>query len=255
MSKNNGKSDTVEIIGAGWGRTGTASLKKALEILGHNPTYHMFEIMQRPEHADFWIRVADGQPYDFDEVFVCDGGKVKYTATVDFPSAKYWKEQLDRYPNAKVILTSRDPEKWYKSAMETIFSTMNGCPTQPFGFKVLNFFQLGPVKGEFITKVIARDTLAHDWSKDGLIRRYKAAVDRVMKECPKEKLLVFDVAEGWEPLCKFLGKPIPKEPFPHVNDAAEMKVRLARFNMLGWGIFITLLSLPVVAAVAVKRFL
>ena len=95
----------VQVIGAGWGRTGTASLKKALEILGY-PCYHMFEVANH-DHSLFWTRVADGEEYDFDEAFNLKA--VQFTATVDFPSAPYWKEQLRRYPNAQVILSVRDP--------------------------------------------------------------------------------------------------------------------------------------------------
>src|SRR5688572_2410884 len=100
------KDDCIEVIGAGFGRTGTSSLKKALEILGYDPCYHMSEVV-RNSHFKFWIKVSKKEPYNFDEVFKSD--KLTYRASVDFPSSLFWKEQLKRYPDAKVILTTRDP--------------------------------------------------------------------------------------------------------------------------------------------------
>ncbi len=117
------KSNSMEVIGAGWGRTGTSSMKKALEILGYDPCYHMSEVVAN-QHVNFWWRVANKKTYDFDEVFASKG-KV-FTAGVDVPSALFWKEQLVRYPNAKVILNIRDPEKWYKSFHDTILQTIPG---------------------------------------------------------------------------------------------------------------------------------
>jgi hypothetical protein len=236
--------ETVKVIGAGWGRTGTLSLKAALEILGYDPTYHMFEVINRG-HCDFWIKVADNQPYDFDDAFICENGKVKYTATCDFPSSKYWKEQLERYPSAKVILTIRDPEKWYKSGVDTIFKSTPTSPHYLFGLKVLSKLRLSPLTEEFLTKIVAKGEFHYDWSKENMMNAFKKHNERVKRECPPEKLLIFEVSQGWEPLCKFLGKPIPSVPFPHVNDTQSMQTMFYRLHYLGCAIFAGLVLLPV----------
>ncbi|RYG97929.1 sulfotransferase family protein, partial [archaeon] len=174
----------VEVIGAGWGRTGTASLKKALEILGY-PCYHMFEVMGR-NHHDFWCRVADGKEYDFNEVFVQPD--VKFTATVDFPSSQYWREQLRRYPHAKVILSKRDPEKWYKSCIETIFCMIGGSPHVPFGVWLCRCLGLLNRKGSVMTqKVISRDAFHDDWGKESILDSYNKHNAAIVAECPADK--------------------------------------------------------------------
>eukprot|EP01040_Poterioochromonas_malhamensis_P017376 gene17376-19943_t len=179
-----GTSNTVQVIGAGWGRTGTSSLKKALEILGYNPTYHMQEVMDRRRHQSFWVRVASNLPYDFDEIFLGDGKKEStYTATCDVPSSHYWKEQLERYPNAKVILTVRDPEKWFKSASESIFYGIFGSPLCLFGVRVLNRLGLGPLSAEFQIKVLVEAALRGKWLKEDCIETFKLHNERVLREC------------------------------------------------------------------------
>ena len=249
-----GTTKTVQVIGAGWGRTGTLSLKKALEILGYNPTYHMMEVIDQ-KHCPFWIRVADKQPYDFDEVFLGDGkGKPTYNATCDMPSAQFWKEQTERYPDAKVILTVRNPEKWYKSATDTIFRGISGSPHCLFGLHILNSLGLSVLSMEFQKKVIFREALRSDWSKDAVIETFIQHNQRVLSECPKDKLLVFEVSQGWEPLCKFLNKPIPDVPFPHVNDTASMQRFFNQLNIFGYAVFIGLLALPVGIAWGVQRY-
>jgi len=245
-------SNTVEVIGAGWGRTGTASLKMALERLGYNPTYHMFEVIKR-KHGDFWIRVADKKPYDFDEAFVCSDG-TKYTATVDFPSSAFWKEQLERYPNAKVILTYRDPEKWYQSCSDTIFRLQADSPHCSFPVAVMLYSPFAHEKQEFFYKVISRDSIHNDWSKKNVIACYKAHIDRVKRECPSDKLLIYEVSQGWEPLCKFLNKPIPQEPFPHVNDTAMFQKKIQQIKLQGYTLLTLAVLLPVGVAFLVKKY-
>jgi hypothetical protein len=139
---------TVEVIGAGWGRTGTSSLKKALEILGYDPTYHMVEVHKNKD-CDFWINAYEKKgPLDFEKVFNRPGKK--YRANCDVPSATFWEEQLKQYPDAKVILTKRDAEKWYKSCSETILCMTPNYPGCSIGTKVMlllglpapNFYRL-----------------------------------------------------------------------------------------------------------------
>ncbi|MCB2098759.1 MAG: hypothetical protein KDE05_14095, partial [Parvularculaceae bacterium] len=106
---------TLSVIGAGLGRTGTASLKVALETLGLGKCHHMSEVFGSPEQTDLWVKAAHGAP-DWPTIFK------GYGSAVDFPTAAFWRELADYYPDAKIILSLRDPEKWYESTQETILS-------------------------------------------------------------------------------------------------------------------------------------
>lgn len=245
-------SDTLQVIGAGWGRTGTMSLKTALEILGYGSCYHMVENINNNDNK-FWIRVSDKLEYDFDEVFVRpELGKV-YHSSCDYPASTYWKELLTRYPNAKVILTVRDPEKWYKSASETVYRTFPGFPTNSLALRVFLKSPLSKISNEFHMKAGVRDLFHGDMSKENIMKCYREHIERVKRECPPDKLLVYEVSQGWEPLCKFLGKPIPDVPFPRLNETAEINKLLNMFEMLGWAMIATMVALPVgVAWLAMK---
>ena len=258
----------IQVIGAGFGRTGTSSFREALNILGYR-TYHMTEVVQNgKKHVKFWEDFADGKKdLDFKEIFeeeeeVCeseiksaDESKViktrrdKYTATCDFPSARYWKEQLRQYPKAKVVLTKRSTtEAWYTSCVSTIFKMMNDSPFAPLGVKVAQSIGGLPVRGfaSMTSKVLSRETFKNDYSKQNICEIYESWNQSVIEECPAENLLVFEPKDGWGPLCKFLGKDIPDVPYPHVNDTAEFN-KLIRFsNCVGWSIIIT----PVLTIVA-----
>lgn len=231
----------LEVIGAGFGRTGTVSLKKALEILGYDPCYHMVEIIKNYGHVDFWIRLADGEKLNFDDVFKRNG----YKASCDNPSCTFWKEQLEQYPDAKVILTVRDPESWYKSFHDTIHSILYNGPNTSFFTKVavtmLNMRLLH-------TKVISGKAFNNDLSKENSIKCFNEHNAQVIAECPENKLLVFNVSEGWEPLCKFLGKPVPNEPFPHLNDTNQIKTFKVILNVVG-GIVVVACVLPVLGGI------
>ena len=106
---------SLKVIGAGFGRTGTTSLKAALERLGFDRCYHMFEFMEHPEHAKYWDAASKGKPVDWNALF--EG----YQSTLDWPGCSYYRDLMQRYPEAKVLLTVRDSEKWYQSAQKTIF--------------------------------------------------------------------------------------------------------------------------------------
>jgi hypothetical protein len=236
----------IEVISAGWGRTGTNSLMKALEILGFDPCYHMEKVIQDGA-ADVWADVYKGKPYNFDDIF----GPKKYRATCDFPSCVYWKEQLQKYPHAKVVLSTRDPIKWHKSCMDTIFKAMPGNPLTPFGLQVCNYFNLGPI-GNLSREIVTRIFFNHTADRDFATKLFTNFNESVIAECPKDKLLVFQVEQGWEPLCKFLDCPIPDVPFPRVNDTAQFQHHLTFVNRLGYGIFggILLLTAGVIFGIA-----
>ena len=209
----------IQVIGAGLGRTGTLSLKSALEDLGFGKCYHMVEVLARMDDARAWEAASRGEPVDWEKLF--EG----YRATVDWPGCSFYPELLRQYPEAKVILTVRDPEKWYDSARQTIFFVRHAFP----GWTGLIFPRMRHFR-RMLDRVI--------W--DGMFRgRFEdraAAIEvfnrhneQVRREVPADRLLVYEVSQGWEPLCAFLGVPVPEgKPFPHLNDAVEFRERIER---------------------------
>ena len=209
----------------GFGRTGTASLKLALERLGVGPCYHMLVVVEQPARARAWLAAARGERPDWSVVFA------GFRSTVDWPAAAFWRELIDVYPDARVILTVRDPHRWYDSMARTI---LRGGSRQrsPLGRWMLRLVTVGrPDFREFIAMLDAvvadREFGGRVFDRThaiGVFERHNAEVQATV---PADRLLVFDVAEGWRPLCAFLGVPVPDEPFPHVNDAAEFRRRQA----------------------------
>jgi hypothetical protein len=183
------------------------SLKVAIEKLGLGPCFHMAELFADPARVPLWLAAADGRP-DWEAAF--EG----FPATTDYPACSFWRELAAAYPQAKVILTVRDADKWFESTQETIFSPrMSGriaqSPLKPFFEKTIwkNF-------GEGI----------HDRAfMTGEFKRHNAEVEQGL---PNSRLLVFEVSQGWEPLCKFLGVPVPGSPFPRVNSREEMQAMI-----------------------------
>ena len=215
----------LQLIGAGFGRTGTMSTFTALNELGY-PCYHMTEVILNKEnktHLDFWNRVANapaGKQHNWDEVLG------NYTATVDNPGCCVWRELLEAYPDAKVLVTlhPRGPEAWYESTIDTIYFTEN-----LWQFKILKLLTpFGKKMGNMSTKLIwQRSHKGTMDDKDGAIARYHEHVEEIKAAVPPERLLIFKVDQGWEPLCKFLDVDIPKSEFPNVNDRAEIKKTIA----------------------------
>jgi hypothetical protein len=201
----------LSVIGTGLGRTGTLSLKVALEQLGLGPCYHMVEVMLDPlARAPGWVRAADGDP-DWESVFA------GFAATVDYPGCSFWHELTAEYPAAKVVLTMRDPDAWFESTQATIFSPQmrSRMDTMP---PVLQEFFERTVRQEFGEQIHDRDFMT------AAFNRHNAEVQRTI---PAERLLVFEVAQGWQPLCDFLGVPVPDKPFPRVNSREEIAGMMA----------------------------
>jgi hypothetical protein len=197
----------LSVIGAGFGRTGTMSLKLALEQLGMGPCYHMSEVFKNPAAPGYWEAAADGKPVDWEEVFA------GYRSTVDWPSATFYKELADAYPDAKVILTVRDPEAWFMSTQATIFaSRIFEDATSDWGRMVLK------VVGDLFDREMS--------NKAKLIDVYNRHNETVQRVIPAQRLLVYDLSEGWNPLCRFLGVPVPDEPMPNTNSTEDFKRRL-----------------------------
>jgi len=207
----------LKVIGAGFGRTGTNSVKLALEKLLNGPCYHMFECVKRPDFQQ-WIEAYEGKP-DFKHIFTHPDGDKFYEATVDYPACGMYMELMEAYPEAKVLLTVRDPEKWYDSVINTIWSWR--CGEQNWSVRI---FENGR-KCQECAQCFHKATMlpgVKRTDREGSIKSFNAWVERVKSTVPPEKLLIFDVKEGWEPLCKFLNVPVPDEPFPNVNDKEEI---------------------------------
>ena len=210
----------IEVIGAGIGRTGTTSLKVALEKLGFGGCYHMFEVIHNPADATFWQealgRKERGEPADWSEIFA------GYQSTVDWPGCTFYQELMAAYPDAKVLLTTRDPESWYASAKATIYQSNHmeeetlPPPMRPFIRMVKAILWEHTFSGRFEDKAYA-------------IQTFKDHIDEVKRAVPAEKLLVYSVKEGWEPLGEFLGASVPEdEPFPHLNDRQSFRDRVMK---------------------------
>ena len=204
---------TLRVLGAGFGRTGTMSLKLALEELGVGACYHMTELAAHPEHAPLWLAFARGERLDLGEML---GG---YAAAVDWPACTLWRELLAAYPGARVILTVRNAVDWYESFKGTILArTENLPPLVSPGIRALC---------DLSQEVILRQTFsgrANDASH--AISVYDAHNAAVTAAVPADRLLIYDVASGWGPLCKFLGLALPDLPFPRANSGGRFGLSL-----------------------------
>ena len=207
----------MKIIGAGFGRTGTLSLKKALELINMGPCYHMDEMIRFPKHIDIWKAAAQKQVVNWDDIFST------YQSSLDFPASLYYRELLTAYPDAKVILTVREPERWYQSMYDTAYTMMQLNTPAWFKKYVIPYKRFADLidlliwDGLFLGKFTER---AH------AIEIYNRHIEQVKQNIPAEKLLIFNVKEGWEPLCNFLGIPVPNIPFPYVNDHETVKKQM-----------------------------
>lgn len=201
----------LKIVGAGFGRTGTLSLKVALETLGFGPCYHMMEAATRPDHLASWHRLAFGSPIDWDALFH------DFRSTVDWPAARWWRELAAHYPDAKVLLSVRDPELWYKSVIDTIYQAMKS-PAPDGAPENLR------LQSEMVRKAVLAETFDNRFEDQahaiGVFQRHN---QQVRDTIDPARLLVFDVREGWAPLCRFLEVPIPEAPFPRLNDTATFQ--------------------------------
>ncbi|MEO3811828.1 sulfotransferase family protein [Sphaerisporangium sp. B11E5] len=220
----------MKVIGVGFGRTGTTSLKAALELLGYGPCYHMFDIVEEPSRITTWIDAAEGRGVDWDRAFQ------GFASAVDFPVAAFWRELTAHYPDTRVILTVRDAGAWYDSATRTIFKKARRARSLParIGLKAVSL--IAPDLGAFVkmtdVAIMRRVFDGRVADRDHAIDVYHRHVAQVIHEVPKERLLVYDVSDGWEPLCDFLDAAVPAQPFPRGNDAAtferEEKKRVRR---------------------------
>lgn len=224
----------LKVIGTGLGRTGTHSLKLALEHLGFGKCYHMMELFQNPQGLKYFKRAEKNELVNWDELFK------GYSAAVDYPVARYYKQITQFYPEAKVIHTIRDPEEWYESASSTIF-----WASKPYSLKILKLAVHLPFSREarkripvlFYNRRLSELEFGRNLkNKEKVINRFKQHSEEVERLIPKERLLNFDPKKGWEPLCRFLNLPVPSVPFPKSNTREEF---LNKVNIIGSGRFLT----------------
>lgn len=199
----------LRVIGSGFGRTGTRSLKLALEILGFAPCHHMEEVFRNPQAVPLWLRIIEGDHGQLADAF--EG----YQAQVDWPGAHVWRASMDAFPDALVIHSTRPPESWWKSYSKTIMKLNRLYRDMPLPPHITAMMDaMGPVLSESTFQGHPED---HDTCIAALLRREA----EVRAAVPEGRLLVFDVAEGWEPICRFLDVPVPDRPFPHLNQADD----------------------------------
>lgn len=196
----------MKVFGAGVGRTGTMSLRVALEALGLGPCHHMEVVLNdMPGQVPLWVDALNGQP-DWTAIYAgCN-------AAVDWPTASFYRELHTAFPDAHFILTQRDPDTWAESFSETIYRSLAGRDEAP-----------APVRAwlDMVVDVIARAGFPMGLDRQQLAAAFTAHNQAVMAALPKEKLLIYQVKEGWAPLCDFLGVLPPETPFPRRNDRAE----------------------------------
>jgi hypothetical protein len=213
----------MKIIGAGLPRTGTLTQKMALEMLGLGPCYHMVDVLADLDQATLWERALDGETL-WSEIFA------GFQSTVDWPGGYFFRELADFYPEAKVVLSVRDPQAWERSVRETVWAVRHGESLT----RLLSSAQahVNPRWAGFVKMI---DRLL--WKGDGtfaagsaepsqMIERMLLHHDEVKAHVAPERLLVWDVREGWAPLCEFLELPIPGVPLPHINDRTEFLNRI-----------------------------
>jgi hypothetical protein len=194
----------LSVIGAGFGRTGTKSLKEALEAIGFGPCHHMMEVARNPDQLPYWQAATAGKPVDWQAAFA------NFRSAVDWPACHYWRELAAIWPDAKIILSVRPEQKWWDSFCNTIKITMD-----------LRDYLPNPQSRAVSTMahtIIAEQTFhapLHD--RQAALAAFRRRSEEVLKEVPSDRLLVFDAAQGWPPLCRFLGVPVPDIPYPHSN--------------------------------------
>jgi hypothetical protein len=215
----------MRVIGAGFGRTGTTSLKAALEELSFGPSYTLGELFANPEHVRVWEAADAGEEVDW------EGFLAGYGVAVDWPACSFYEELMEAFPGAPVILTVRDPEPWYESTRSTIHG-LRRLTRGPLPLRAA-FALAEPFAPGFTGTVRLADRLVWEGTFEGRfkVRDYAMELferhnEAVRLRVPPERLLVFDVREGWKPLCDFLGVEVPDGPFPRLNEARQMRRRL-----------------------------
>jgi len=199
----------LRVIGAGFARTGTHSLKVALEQLLDTRCYHMWELLAHEEHAPVWTAAAHGEIPNWDHLLA------GYEAVVDYPAAAFWPELMEAYPDALILLSYRDTEGWWKSCSRTAFPFVLSLPAGPVKEMIQTLWEM-----RFISDVM---------NESAAKAAFEAHNDYVRSIVPSERLIEWQPGDGWLPICHALDVPVPDEPFPHVNTSEEFI--LERFSV------------------------
>ena len=215
----------MKLIGAGLPRTATLTQKVALEMLGFGPCYHMVNVFADLDQVGSWSDALAGRP-DWD--LILDG----YESTVDWPGSFFYRELMDVYPDAKVLLSIRDPSRWERSMRETIWDTLFGDSF----IHHLSSAAAGVSSGwrrylDLMTVMWQRQGACAADQNGRLSDTLEQHTKAVRRSVPPERLLVWDVSEGWEPLCGFLGVDVPPAPLPHLNDSRMYRDRLVEMSL------------------------
>ena len=231
----------MKVLGAGFGRTGTMSLKIALEKLGIGPCYHMREVVSHPSHIKIWYDISHGEHPNWDRLFS------GFNSAVDFPVCLFYEELVNKFPDAKFILTLRDFDTWYESTANTIYKVPTMLPdwfkrvVYPIRMFIelqVNLIWVGLFKNNF-----------SDRESTELV--YNEHIESVKKTIPADKLLIYRVNEGWGPLCEFLNVDKPEIPFPKVNDTAEMLRNFAIVKSLPYVLILSIAAISMLLFMSV----
>ena len=205
----------LQVIGSGFGRTGTKSLKIALEQLGFTPCHHMLEVRPTPGQVDFWYDIAMGKPVDWHAVFA------DFRAAVDWPSCNYWREMAAAFPHAKIIHTRRPPEEWWNSFSRTIMESLQSRPPtdDPIRHRM----------AEMVDRIINHDVFGGRMDdKTTALAAFQQREDEVRAAIAPDRLLIFEASDGWDRLCPFLDVPAPEVPYPFTNTTEDFRAALRR---------------------------
>ncbi|KAI9280864.1 P-loop containing nucleoside triphosphate hydrolase protein [Umbelopsis sp. AD052] len=208
----------LQIIGSGWGRTGTSAMRDALMQLGYD-VHHMVVVMTDPTaDSDVFVEAWEGKEVDWNRAFD------KFNAAVDWPAATFYKQLMEVYPDAKVIHTTRDPEKWYKSLINTVMPVSDVTANANMPPAMVK-------RQEFVKKVMWDGELKGAKDQETLVQMFKEHDEEVKKYVPADRLLWFETGvDGWDKLCDFLGKEVPSTPWPHVNSSEDFKANMKRLR-------------------------
>lgn len=202
---------TLKVIGAGFGRTGTDSMREALNLLGLGPCHHMFEVNSSDEQKRRWRAFVKGEPIGWDRLL--EG----YVSCVDWPSAHYWKELSQVYPGAKVVLTWRSADSWWESFSRTLVPAIQASKDP-----------------DSLGLALVRDRVfsGRPHEREHAIAVYEANVAAVKATIAPQRLLVHGAGDGWEPLCAFLGVPVPDQPYPSRNSGDDFQAAAQKAGLL-----------------------
>lgn len=204
----------LKIIGAGFGRTGTLSMVRALEEPKFFPCHHMVETRKNPSELPYWRPTLDGSIVDWRKLF--NG----YQARIDWPGAAYWKKLSTAFPASKVILTIRDPEQWYESFLATIHISMG---RGRWDYNDGHQRAVSKLAYEILCVGIFENRTT---DKDFMISRFLKHRDEVVNSIEPRRLLEFDISEGWSPLCGFLEVETPDTDFPRGKSTQDFRTKM-----------------------------